>query len=81
MGTLRCEVFLGVPLGRGKLLGSREQHAIVVAANAQHVALNQEIGCSCWIERTGQVISQIHDLLDASAINILQDRFQAQRFP
>lgn len=36
---------------------------------------------AAWIERTGQVISQIDSLLDASAINILQDRFQGPTIP
>src|SRR5258707_3891091 len=75
------ELFSGIPLGRGKFLIRGEQHAIVVATNAQHVSRAQKIGCSCWVKGTSQVISQIHDLLNASLIYILQDCFQCPTIP
>lgn len=45
------------------------------------LAGEEHVGGARRIERACQVISQIHDLLDASAIDILQGRFQGQTIP
>src|SRR5260221_6707355 len=77
----RGELGAGVILGERALFLWQKQVAIVVAAHAHDRAAKEQIGGACWVEWAGQVISQIHDLLDASAIDILQDRLQGPTIP
>ena len=75
------ELGAGVVLGERAFFLRQKQLAIVVAANIHHRAGDEQVGGARGIERACQVISQIHDLLDASAIDILQDRFQGPTIP
>src|SRR5258708_37026873 len=77
----RGELGAGVILGERALFLWQKQVAIVVAAHAHHRGGKKQTGRARWVEWAGQVISQIHDLLDASAIDILQDRLQGPTIP
>src|SRR5258706_4072656 len=77
----RSELGEGVILGERALFLWQKQVAIVVAAHAHHRAGKEQISGARWVEWACQVISQIYDLLDTSAIDILQDRLQGPTIP
>ena len=83
-GAQPFEVTIGQLIVSGPVPGSHlvrrsiDQIAVVVAADADRPALDQEIDGARSVERTAGGVSEIDDLRDALGANVRQHRFEGE---